>query len=166
MIHYRLDASSASPEAQVLAEGLSSKLTVGEWEEALQQFTQYHDYQALLAWAVNLPLTVTSDCQQCLNDMRCWVLSPDEELRWRIFTKAQTIGFSSVIGAIGLSLFWSQGSMTAAELEPVYPQPELAGLMLLNALKLACVEITVDGDPLQGAYALLSHWFTRLMEVR
>lgn len=159
MTCYYLNTTSTSTECQALAHTLSQQLMSGAWEETLQQFVQYYSYQELIAWAVILPTSKDINFRQCLDDMQCWVLSPNEALRWKVFAQAQAIGFSTVVGALGLSLFWSQGSMTAAEFTPVYPQPHLPEQMLLCALKLLCVELAADDVLPLGAHRLLSHWF-------
>lgn len=156
---YSLISAAPSCEQQTVAAEFSRSLAAGEWEETLRDFTERYPYRDLLAWIVNFPLDEAPESQRCLNDMRRWIAKPDEDLRRQIFTQAQTIGFSHVVGALGLSLFWSQGSMTAVELEPVYPQLHLSGLMLLCALKLLCSELAADDTLPQGAHRLLSHWF-------
>ncbi|HHL2712511.1 TPA: hypothetical protein ACQ39K_004119 [Yersinia enterocolitica] len=161
MTGYQLFTSSTSYKRQTVVDTLNLRLAAGEWEETLQQFTEHYKYQDLLAWLVHFPLSDEANCVRCLNDMRRWITSPEEGLRWQIFTQAQAIGFNSAVGVLGLSLFWSQGSMTAADLEPVYPQPHLAGLMLLNALKLTCVQLTGDGELLHGTHILLNQWFSQ-----
>lgn len=162
MTSYQLKYPSLSGEQQIRADALSQQLVVGAWEATLTQFVEFNRYQALLVWIVNFPFSDDPVCLRCLSDMRRWVAEPEESLRWQIFEQAQAIGFSTVVGALGLSLFWSQGSMTAAEFEPVYPQPHLSGLMLLNGLKLISVHLSGDGELSQGTHTLLSHWFWQL----
>lgn len=150
--------SGLPDEHQVVAECLNRSLAVGKWELAISDFTESYSHHDLLTWLVNFHLD-DPESEGCVKDMRRWLRHPDEELRWKIFEQAQTLGFSHRVGATGLSLFWSQGSMTAEGLEPVYPESHLSGQMLLCALKLVCVRLSEDEALSQGAYQLFSHWF-------
>lgn len=150
--------SGLPDEHLVVAESLNRSLAAGKWEQAISDFAEFYSSQDLLTWLVNFPLD-DPESEACVKNMRRWLQHPDEDLRWKIFEQAQTLGFSHRVGATGLSLFWSQGSMTAEGLEPVYPEPHLFGQMLLCALKLVCVRLSEDGTLPQGTYRLFSHWF-------
>uniref|UniRef100_UPI001652EB02 DUF6931 family protein n=1 Tax=Serratia marcescens TaxID=615 RepID=UPI001652EB02 len=109
----------------------------------------------VLAQIVDGPQALSEAARACADDIRLWLKTHDDDLRWRIFHQADALGFDTPLGALGLSLFWMQGSMTPAEFDAVYPQAHLAPLMLHCALKLLSVSLAGEHPPQAGAQRLL-----------
>lgn len=141
---------------------LQERLDAGLWEDALEALIQQIAFPELASWVLQRFTREMSDSTpqgECLRVMRAWLSDRHEDaLRYSIFEQASELGFDTPTGALGLSMFWSQGSMTPAELEPVYPEPHLAALMLHCSLKLLCVAEDPDMTPQEGATRLLQPW--------
>lgn len=137
-------------------------LAVKQWEDALAYMVSEHPAEKLMGWVLKRiqasPAAQSDVMQQCAQEIALWLKDHDDARRWRIFQQAEMLGFDTPLGALGLSLFWLQGSMTPAELEPVYPEKHLSPLMLHCALKLLCVSQAADDAPLIGAQKLVSEW--------
>ena len=133
------------------------RIAAGQWEEALTLWVQQASPRALSLWLIRIlrgsaqPATAS-----LLDEMQRWYAEPDEKLRWQIFHHADTLGFETPAGALALSLFWSQGSMSPEGLEPVYPQPHLSPEMRRCVLLMLAA-----GDPetpAEGTRQLLTQW--------
>jgi len=158
-----------SPEAlathnplQSTAENAVRLMQAGQWEDALACLAAEEPQEKLMAWTLQQVLkragSQDTAVKHCTSDISQWLSAPDDALRFSIFQQAEVLGFDTPPGALGLSLFWMQGSMTAAEFEAVYPEPHLSRLMLLCALKLLSVAIATDTPPHTGAQILLAEW--------
>ncbi|MEZ2578325.1 DUF6931 family protein [Buttiauxella ferragutiae] len=110
-------------------------LNEGQWEEAIRVWMTSLPVPVLaLKLAEQLRNTQPPDTHHLLEAIYKWYHQPEETLRWEIFEQAKEVGFSTPSGALALSLFWSQGSMSPAGLEPIYPDLQLSGQMLHCAL--------------------------------
>ncbi|MBI0278600.1 hypothetical protein I6H07_22975 (plasmid) [Hafnia alvei] len=134
-----------------------------QWEDALACLVLEGELEETMGWVLQRFTTgaepLSDLAQLCANDISQWLNSHDETLRWRIFQQAETLGFDTPLGALGLSVFWMRGSMTPTEFDAVYPEPHLAPLMVHCALKLLSVALAGDNAPYIGAQTLLTEWF-------
>lgn len=131
--------------------------TTGQWEEALTLWSEQATPDKLNLWLLKrLDGVKNASNTQLLGEMQRWITEPEEKLRWKIFHHAEKLGFDTPVGALALSLFWSQGSMSPEGLEPVYPEPHLSGLMRRCVLLMLA---TLNNDsPAKGTTALLAQW--------
>lgn len=156
------EALAAYNPLQNGAENAAQLMIAERWEDALASVAADSVQEKLLAWtlqkALARPESQEPAMQQCASEIHQWLANPDDDRRFRIFQQAEQLGFDTPVGALGLSLFWMQGSMTPAEFDAVYPEPHLSRLMLHCALKLLSVAIAAEDPPLKGAQTLLSEW--------
>ena len=156
------EALAAYNPLQTGVENASQMMFAEQWEDALASVVADSPPRKLLAWTLQQALTrmdlQESPQKQCASEIQQWLAEPDDERRFRIFKQAELLGFDTPVGALGLSLFWMQGSMTPAEFDAVYPEPHLSHQMLLCALKLLSVVISAQDAPLKGAQILLAEW--------
>lgn len=145
-------------EQQALQALLSDHL----WEDALEILVRHADYATLAYWLlerISDAISGDDEVKNCLHIMRHWLADrTDDDARRQIFTLSELQGFDTPLGALGLSLFWSQGSMTPEDAEPVFPEPQLSPLMLLCSLKLLCLAEAKENPPVDGAICLLRPW--------
>lgn len=135
-------------------------LSAGRWENALSLWVQQATPRALSLWLLQR-LYERKDpvCASLLDEMQRWYAQPEESLRWQIFQHAEVLGFDTPAGALALSLFWSEGSMSPEGLEPVYPKPHLSGEMRRCVLLMLA---TLHSDtPAEGAGHLLAQWMNQ-----
>jgi hypothetical protein len=151
MSDYGYPASNWQNDAQ-------QQIADGQWEEVLTAWVRQTEPCALSLWllgclrAIGLP----ASCTKLLEEMQRWYEKPDEKLRWQIFYHAEILGFDTPAGALALSLFWSQGSMSPEGLEPVYPEPHLSAEMRRCVLLMLA---THNADtPAEGTRRLLAQW--------
>lgn len=132
-------------------------IAAGRWEEALTLWVQQTPQQALNRWLITcLRKLNCPDSAPLLEKMQHWYAQPEEKLRWQIFNDAEILGFDTPAGALALSLFWSQGSMSPEGLEPVYPEPHLSGKMSQCVLLMLA---TQNSDNVVASTAhLLTQW--------
>ncbi|WP_414148820.1 DUF6931 family protein [Erwinia sp. BNK-24-b] len=139
-------------------------LSARRWEDALAYWVENVPVQELLEKV--LPIIVDSadsEEQICVNAIRGWLKERNDAARRHIFEQAESLGFATPLGAIGLALFWMDGSLTPPECEPVYAEKHLAPLMLCTAVKLLSVSLAADNPPVAGAKLLFSRGYN--MEV-
>ncbi|RJT36255.1 DUF6931 family protein [Rahnella woolbedingensis] len=149
--NYRLDV----PEWQRNALQLAS---TEQWEKSLTLWVEHVKSHELSLWLLKRIVALQHEgSTSLLGEMQRWYVEPEEKLRWKVFYHAEKLGFDTPAGALALSLFWSQGSMSPEGLEPVYPEPHLSGLMLRCVLVMLAA---LDTDsPARGAAGLLTQWF-------
>ncbi|WP_129953638.1 MULTISPECIES: DUF6931 family protein [unclassified Rahnella] len=156
------EALAAYNPLQNGAENAAQLMMAGRWEDALASVVADVAQKKLLAWtlqqALSRPESQEPAVRQCASEIHQWLAEPEDDRRFRIFQQAELLGFDTPVGALGLSVFWMQGSMTPAEFEAVYPESHLSHLMLHCALKLLSVGIAGEDAPLKGAQNLLSEW--------
>lgn len=129
----------------------------GKWEQALTILVKEANPRALSLWLLScLRHIAHSASAQLLDEMQRWYAEPDEKLRWQIFHHAEILGFDTPAGALALSLFWSQGSMSPEGLEPVYPEPHLSAEMRRCVLLMLATRNT--DNPADGTRRLLAQW--------
>ncbi|CNI51042.1 DUF6931 family protein [Yersinia mollaretii] len=132
-------------------------LAHGQWEAMFILWMEQHSYRRALQIAHACLSDAPNDVvwQDCHADIALWLAEPDDELRWRIFQHGNSLGFASALGAMALSLFWSEGSMAPAGLDAVYPEADLSPTMLLCSLKSSSLALAGEQLPLVGARTLM-----------
>lgn len=136
---------------------LQPLLSSGQWEDALREWEKNVSLQMLgHRTAMVMQKVMPAKHGPVLKDIASAFYQQDDDLRWHIFQQVKTTGFSSPIGALALSLFWSFGSMSPRELEPVYPDPGLSPTLLHCAL--VTLVMTLSEDPVEGVNLLLTHY--------
>lgn len=131
-------------------------LEADQWEEALRQWALRFTPQTLGIRLCALLRKVTpASLHPLLEAIAQCYHQPDDTQRWAIFEQAQAVGFTTPVGALALSLFWSQGSMSPEGLEPVYPDPQLSPQMLHCALVMYVTRLAES--PVDGVRQLLAH---------
>lgn len=142
-------ATDGQQAAQLIADS--------EWEEALTHWVKQADPRELSLWMLGCMRHIAHpDSTQLLDEMQLWYAEPDEKLRWQIFHHAEILGFDTPAGALALSLFWSQGSMSPEGVEPVYPEPHLSAVMRRCVLLMLATRN--DDNPADGTRRLLAQW--------
>lgn len=132
-------------------------LAIGQWEEALTLWVKQAAPHTLSLWLLGcLRTSGQQTCAPLLEEIQHWYARPEEKLRWQIFHHAEILGFDTPAGALALSLFWSQGSMSPEGLEPVYPAPHLSAQMLRCVLLMLATQNT--DSPLEGTGHLFTQW--------
>jgi hypothetical protein len=91
-----------------------------------------------------------------LEDMCLWYRKPDDVLRWQIMNKAKLTGLTTPAGALAISLFLSQGSLSPDGLEPVYANPALSPQMLHSALVMFVLQLA--DRPAEGMPRFCELW--------
>lgn len=130
-------------------------LASGEWEAALQQWAQAFPLKVVgIQLAAFMREAMPAAGSALLEAIERGFQQPDDGVRWQVFEQAKKVGFSTPVGALGLSLFWAYGSMTPAEQEPVYPDPALSPRLMYCALVMLAVQLAED--PVEGATLLFS----------
>ncbi|ELI7922708.1 DUF6931 family protein [Yersinia enterocolitica] len=147
-------------------ENMQALLEAKNWEDALAYLVSNHPTDQLMTWILARLVTDTVALSQqekrCSQEIIEWLKNHDDTCRWRIFNQADELGFDSPIGALGLALFWSKGSMTPAEFEAVYPEKHLTPLMLHCVLMLMSVRLAGEQAPFVGAQILVAHWYASI----
>ncbi len=70
-----------------------------------------------------------------------WLKDPgSDELRREAMVRAETLGPRNSASWVGISVFWSGGSIAPADCPPVEPRPELLGTAVKSALHIATAE--------------------------
>lgn len=130
-----------------------SLLKKGNWEAALSSWVKTVPSVSLASRLTDLLIKVTPESQHYfLENLIQNYHQQDEEQRWKIYEQAQDIGFDTPSGALGLSLFWSYGSLTPAGLQPIYPAPQLSLQMLHTAMIMYAVQFA--DSPIDGVSQL------------
>jgi len=145
-------------------ENVLTLLAAQQWEDALAYMINESPAEKLMGWILQRSPANTPEMQQCAQEIGLWLKDHDETRRWHIFQQAEQLGFDTPLGALGLSLFWMQGSMTPTEFEAVYPEAHLSPLMLHCALKLLSMALAVNEPPMTGAQTLTSEWNSIMQE--
>ncbi|EMF07043.1 DUF6931 family protein [Serratia marcescens] len=125
------------------------------WEHTLRQWSQTFYPQALgIRLTLLLRDVMPAATHPLLEAIEQQYRQPDDQRRWQIFEQAQTLGFSSPVGALALSQFWSHGSMSPDELPPVYPEPQLSEQMLHCVLVMTAAQLAET--PADGVHQLMA----------
>lgn len=141
-------------------ENMRILLTPARWEDALACWINACTPEKMIAWLLpyvcrTLPQNESPRAFEA--DIRHWLKTDEDNCRWRIFQQAETLGFATPSGALGLSVFWT-GSLTQPEYEAVYAEKHLCPLMLCTALRLLSIRLAGDLPPYRGAQQLYSQW--------
>lgn len=95
-------------------------LAQGQWKNALDFWINKTDSLTLIKWLAQFISQSSSEEDSVrLQSIVKWKEGDDEQ-RWEIFKNSESAGFSTQTGALGLSLFLSQGSLSPAPYDPVY----------------------------------------------
>ncbi len=147
-------------------ENMQALLCTNNWEDALAYLVSNHPTDQLMTWILAQLMADTVALSQqekrCAQEILEWLKNHDDDCRWRIFNQADELGFDSPMGALGLALFWSKGSMTPTEFEAVYPEKHLARVMLHCVLMLMSVRLAGEQAPLTGARTLVGNWYASI----
>lgn len=155
--------SAALQEKHAPVEIAMAKLLSPEsWEEALAYWVDAVPATTLIRGLLPILLAVSEagekEVKEVVAEIRHCLEEPDDERRWRLFQLAESLGFATPAGALGLVLFWLGGSMTPANCEPVYADRALVPLMLQTACRLMAIKLAGDNPPETGAKLLFSRW--------
>lgn len=74
--------------------------------------------------------------RQLLQQVKKWHLSGGDILRHQLFEQAEIMGFDNPVSGLALSVFLSEGSLTKAELEAIYPPSWQSLMMLVSTVNL------------------------------
>ncbi|MFA3763169.1 hypothetical protein [Yersinia sp. 2466 StPb PI] len=147
-------------------ENMQALLGTNNWEDALAYLVSNHPTDKLMTWILAQLMVDTASLSQqekrCAQEILEWLKNRDDACRWCIFNQADELGFDSLMGMLGLALFWSKGSMTPAEFEAVYPEKHLAPVMLHCVLMLISIRLAGEQAPIRGAQTLVAQWYSAL----
>ena len=125
------------------------------WEETLKEWAQDFSPSELGIRLTALLRDVTPDIlHPLLEAIAKQYRQPEDERRWQIFEQAKLLDFSSPVGALVLSQFWSHGSMSPEGLPPVYPEQQLSVQMLHCALVTLAAQLAEN--PADGLRQLIA----------
>lgn len=105
------------PEINKMVEQM---LVQGQWQDALDFWIQNTDSLTLIKWLAQFISQSSSEEDSVLLLSIVKWNEGDDEQRWEIFKNSESAGFSTQTGALGLSLFVSQGSLSPAPYNPVH----------------------------------------------
>lgn len=141
-------------------ENMHTLLTALHWEDALAYWVNASTAEKLIAWLlphVASTLPPGEPAHAFETDICNWLKTYEDNCRWRIFHQAESLGFSTPAGALGLAIFWT-GSLTQPEYETVYAEKHLTPLMLCTVLRLLSIRLAGPLPPDCGALQLYSLW--------
>lgn len=152
--------NNAKIQNSPLDEKVENLLNGSLWEEGLNLWLDACDSKQLRRWIaeqISDDSLANNHAQvRLLNLIREWYMTPNDALRWSLFSLADDIGFDTPLTLLALSIFWSEGSMSPQGFEPVYPEGNLAHKMCRCALlALACER---HEKPQPGLLELFTHW--------
>lgn len=99
---------------------IEQMLVKGKWQEALDFWINNTDSLTLIKWLAQFISQSSSEEDLVLLQSIFKWKEGDDEQRWKIFKNSEAAGFSTQTGALGLSLFVSQGSLSPAPYDPVH----------------------------------------------
>lgn len=134
-------------------------ISTGGWERALQLWAEHAAPAKLCVWLAARFAAEPIYHTPLLEEIRDWPTHKSDALRWRIFSLAEVQGFDTLAGALGLSLFWSDGSMSPEGFEPVFPESNLSRQMN-HCVLLMWVTQTAD-NPNSVTRNLLTQWINQ-----
>jgi hypothetical protein len=138
-----------SAEAKAL---VRPELTTVPFLHVLVQSKLYPDAIRLVAyslpqreaiwWACRCTRTIAGKepspaVESALRAAEKWVADPSENNRWPAMPAAEEAGFGTPAGCSALATFWTGGSLSAPDLPPVPPAPDLTPRGVANAVLLA-----------------------------
>ena len=131
-------------------------LAQGQWQDALDFWIQNTDSLTLIKWLAQFISQSSSEEDSVLLLSIVKWNEGDDEQRWEIFKNSESAGFSTQTGALGLSLFVSQGSLSPAPYNPVHApscseKKIIYGVLITQSCK-------VHDTPDEGVFVLFQHW--------
>lgn len=143
-----------------LIENIELLLAEPAWEQGLELWLNAFSVHQVNCWIANCISNSNVENSDIEKDLFFlidkWFFEPDDTLRRALFSKAEKIGFDSPVTLLALSIFWSEGSMSPEEYEPVYPDVSLSRqICKCILLTLAC---EINESPQQGLITLFNHW--------
>ncbi|HFS2208464.1 TPA: type VI secretion protein [Escherichia coli] len=131
-------------------------LLKGKWQDALNFWIENTDSLTLIKWLAQFISQSSSEEDSVLLQSIVKWKEGDEEQRWEIFKNAESAGFSTQSGALGLSLFISQGSLSPTSYPPVHApscseKKIIYGILMNQSCK--CYD-----TPVEGIVFLFQHW--------
>lgn len=131
-------------------------LVENKWQEALDFWVNNIDSLSLIKWlAKYLSQSSSEENFIFLQSIVKWQEGDDEQ-RWEIFKKSESVGFTTQLGSLGLSLFISQGSMSPSPYDPIYA-PSYSEKKIIYGI-LTNEACTVWDIPNEGVFFLFQHW--------
>lgn len=128
-----------------------------EWEKALIFLEENTHFKTLSLWLTHQLARQTCIATiELLSNIRIWLSQSEDKLRWEIFEQSKSLGFNTPAGMLGLSIFWSQGSMSPEGFEPICPDPT-ASKGILHCVLLMLATSDIHG-PEEGARNLITQW--------
>ena len=79
---------------------------------------------------------------------------PDPQRRRKIFDDAEQVGFDTAVGALALSQFFAEGSLSPDDLTPIYPPNDLSTKMLHSVAVIIISELAEN--PAEGCVQLIT----------
>jgi len=131
-------------------------LAKDKWQDALNFWINNTDSLILIKWlAKSISQSSSEEDDVFLQSIVKWQEGDDEE-RWAIFKKSESVGFTTQLGALGLSLFISQGSISPPPYDPVYA-PSYSEKKIIYGILInqSCI---VSDTPDVGVVCLFQHW--------
>lgn len=145
--------NSTVPEINKTVEQMLAK---EQWQDALDFWIKNTDSLTLIKWLAQFISQSSSEEESVLLQSIVKWKEGDDEQRWEIFKKSESAGFSTQTGALGLSLFISQGSLSPAPYDPVYA-PSCSEKKIIYGVLMAQSCKSYD-LPDEGVFFLFQHW--------
>ncbi|APK96821.1 type VI secretion protein (plasmid) [Escherichia coli] len=138
---------------------IEQMLVKGKWQEALDFWINNTDSLTLIKWLAQFISQSSSEEDLVLLQSIFKWKEGDDEQRWKIFKNSEAAGFSTQTGALGLSLFVSQGSLSPAPYDPVHA-PSCSEKKIIYGV-LMDQSCKYYDTPDEGVFFLFQHWCNR-----
>ncbi|WP_426472828.1 DUF6931 family protein [Escherichia marmotae] len=138
---------------------IEQMLVKGKWQEALDFWINNTDSLILIKWLAQFISQSSSEEDSLLLQSIVKWKEGDDEQRWEIFKNSESSGFSTQTGALGLSLFISQGSLSPAPYDPVHA-PSCSEKKIIYGV-LMDQSCKYYNTPDEGVFFLFQHWCNR-----
>ncbi|EBN7971019.1 hypothetical protein BH006_06870 [Salmonella enterica] len=129
------------------------------WDGPLTHWIENHPVEVVQEWIVKYGLRHQlfegEDARRLATDILTYLHHHDEALRWSVFYQLDGAGIGDILGSVGLSVFWSGGSLTPEGQPPVYPPAGAATKILLSAGKQLVVLCAPGNDLSEGVRRFL-----------
>ncbi|EPA9819823.1 type VI secretion protein [Escherichia coli] len=135
---------------------VNEMLKNARWQEALDFWVNNTDSLTLIKWLAKfISQSSSGEDSVFLQSIVKWQKGDDEQ-RWEIFKTSESIGFTTELGSLGVSLFISQGSMSPSPYDPVYAPPYSEKKIIYGIL--ANQSCNISNTPDEGGVILFQHW--------
>ena len=138
---------------------IEQMLVKGKWQEALDFWINNTDSLTLIKWLAQFVSQSSSEEDSVLLQSIVKWKEGDDEQRWEIFKNSESAGFSTQTGALGLSLFVSQGSLSPAPYDPVHAPSCSEKKIIYGVLMEQSCQYYYTPD--EGVFYLFQHWCNR-----